>query len=261
MDSFEKYNQKPDKAPFKKLEASDVRGPSSKFFSLPGHQELVVRKIEDLTIKEEEDGKKTATASIEHWTKQAQLFQNFAERYGIKMAKTNYLFGNDPEFRSNVPKASSPALLAVSERISGESLNAMKEVDEKAEAEIDAMFSGLFSSLHDSYKENGYSWGDFGNWQMMYGTAPKENEPHVYIVDIGPQMTNWSELPAENKEVDFWIDLEWIVGEMRTMEKKIRGKKKKFETARKVLSEIVSQMPIPTDERAEPFRKKVLKRI
>jgi len=155
INPFEIFTQKSDKAPFKEWKESDLKSYSSDFFSLPEHPDVLVRKIVPLQMKKNEDGKVTAKKAIETWSAKAKEFQNFAEGVGIKMAKTSYFVGNDPRFKSNIPKESSPAFMAMTEIIDGKNLEQLSEVDEKTADEIDTMFASLFSALFDSYKENG----------------------------------------------------------------------------------------------------------
>jgi len=260
MDSFEKYEQKPDKAPFKKWTNSDIEGASSDFFSLPDHPDQVVRKIVSLKMKKEK-GKMTAREDIHHWLEKAKSFQDFAERYGINVAKTSYFFGSDPRFKTDIPKKEKPALMAITDRISGESFAEMEEVNEKAAVEIDAIFSNLYSGLIDSYNKNGDWWTDNGNGQAVWGTAPREKEPHVYVVDIDPKVGKWSDVPLANRETAFWFELEWVFKEMKEMEQKISAPKKEFEKAREILSQIITEMPVPTTEDDRKLREEIKKEI
>ncbi len=257
MDSFEKYEQKPDKAPFKSWKESDIEGYSSEFFNLPEHPGLVIRKIVPLAVKEI-DGKKTAENAIAYWTEQSKIFQNFADRYGIRMAKTSYFVGNDPKWKSSVPKESKPVFMAATERIMGKNLRAMNSIDEKALEEIDAMFSGLFLSLYDAYNESGYTWGDFNNGQVVYGTAENDTEPHPYIVDVDPLMKKWNEEQQDFKEMNFWNYASLIFSNMQELKKRIAGENKNFEKANIVLSKILSEMPEPSDGKAKTLRFEII---
>ncbi|MCX6738825.1 MAG: hypothetical protein NT098_02095 [Candidatus Parcubacteria bacterium] len=257
MDSFEKYEQKPDKAPFKSWEKSVIEGYSSEFFTLPEHPELVIRKIVPLAVKEI-DGKKTAKKAIEYWTEQSKIFQNFADKYGIRMAKTSYFVGNDLKFKSSVPKESRPVFMAATERILGKNLRVLNSLDEKALAEIDALFSGLFLSLYDAYNESGYTWEDFNNSQVMYGTAENDTEPHVYIVDVDPLMKEWNEPQQDFKEMNFWNYASLVFSDMEELKKRIVGENKNFEKADIVLTKIISEMPEPADNKARKLRFQII---
>ncbi|MCX6736311.1 MAG: hypothetical protein NTZ13_04470 [Candidatus Parcubacteria bacterium] len=252
MDSFEQYEQKPDKAPFKEWKDSDLQGFSSELFSLPDHPELVIRN--SVTLPD----KGNIMDMVDFWSGRAKDFRNFAEKYGIKMAKTSYFVGSDPKFKTNIPKEASPMFMAATERIDGKNLSALNEINEKAEKEIDALFSGLFSALYDASKENGYSWEDYGNGQVMYGTAPGEKEQHVYIVDVDPLMTNWETIPRERKDFFFWTNMNWIFKEMEELEKRVVNKSKKFQSAHEILSKIISEMPEPADDKAKELRFEII---
>ncbi|MFA5831152.1 MAG: hypothetical protein WC878_04975 [Candidatus Paceibacterota bacterium] len=256
MDSFEKYEQKPDKAPFKKWEYSDMIGGASEFFSLPKYPDAIVRTIKALAIKKE-NGKLTAKKDVEHWRKQVKIFQNFTERYGIKTAKTGYFFGSDPKYKTNIPKDEKPMLMSATERIDGENIEEMRDIDETAAEKLDMIFSGMFSSLRDSYKENGYYWGDYSNKQILYGTAPNEKEAQAYVVDVGPIMTNLENMAPDKKESFFWKEAHRLFGEMTGVETKLAGEKKKLEKARAVLSQIIAKTSIPTEKNSQRLREEI----
>jgi hypothetical protein len=260
MNPFEIFKQKPDKAPFKEWKSSNLRGGSADFFELPEFPDLVIRKCEEFEIKM--NGKKlTDVEAIAYWTERAKALRAFADRYGIKMAKTRYFAGNDPRFKTDIPKASSPAFMAATDKISGKNLEEISEINDKTATEIDMMFSGLFNGLCDSYNENSCWWRDYGNTQMMYGAAPGEKDLHVYLVDTDPRMTNWNEFLPARKEYIFWFDADHLFNEMRKLEKKYAHGTKQFENARKTLAELIAKMPVPTNETALDGRERLIGKI
>lgn len=257
MNPFEIFKQKPDKAPFENWKPSKLRGGSAEFFDLPAHPEIVVRKFSEFGVKQ--DGKNLTNAeSIGYWSERAKALEGFADRYGIKMAKTGYFVGNDPRFTSETEGESSPAFMAATEKISGKNLKEIPEFDEKSAVEVDNMFSGLFAGIRDSYNEDGYWWRDYGNTQVMYGIAPKETEPHVYIVDVDPRMAKWNEFLPQRKEYIFWSDMGLIFEKMKELEKKYAHSTKQFENARKTLADIITKMPVPTNETAIDLREQLI---
>ena len=257
---FEIFTQKPDKAPFKEWERSRLQGGSATFFELPEFPDFVIREC--LSFKIKEKGKElTDEEAVAYWSERAKALQGFADRYNIKMAKTRYFFGNRPKFKSNIPKESNPALMAMTDKISGKNLQEVSEIDEKMAIEIDQMFSGYFSSLLDSYNENGYYWADYGNSQMMYGTVPGEKEPHLYIVDVDPRMEKWDEFSPRGREYSFWKEIDWVFDHMEKLEKKYAHGTKQFENARKTIAEIIEKMPVPTNETAIDLREQLMAKI
>jgi hypothetical protein len=259
MNPFEIFTQKPDKAPFKEWKRSDIRGGSATFFELPEFPDLVIRKSQSFEVKE--DGKKlTVAETVKYWSERAKALQRFADRYGIKMAKTRYFAGNDPYFKSVISKESCPAFMSATDKISGKNLEEIFEINDKMAVEIDIMFSGIFSGLYDSLNENGYYWEDYGNSQIMYGTAPSEKESHVYIVDTDPRMGKWNEL-SQRREYAFWNEIDWVFGHMKALEKKYAHGTKQFENARKTLAEIIEKMPVPTNETAIDLRERLIHKL
>lgn len=254
---FEMFTQKPDKAPFKEWKSSSLKGGSATFFKLPEFPDLVIRKCKEFDVNV---GKKKLTdaEAVTYWSERAKALQGFADRYGVKMAKTRYFAGNDPKFKSSIPKESSPAFMAATDKISGRNLKEISEIDEKMATEIDFMFSGLFSGLYDSLNENGYYWADYGNSQVMYGTAPDEKESHVYIVDTDPRMEKWNKFSLCEKEYYFWNEITWVFGQMKALEKKYAHGTKQFENARKTLTDIIKKMPVPTNETAIDLREELM---
>lgn len=261
INPFEIFTQKPDKAPFKEWKSSDLKGGTAEFFELPEFPDRVIRKFEGFDVKV--GGKMLSTKeAVDYWGVRGKELKNFSERYGIKMARTNYFVGNDPRFRSIVPKSSRASFMAETDKISGKNLEEMKEVEEKAVEEIDAMFSSLFTALRDSYEKDEYWWGDYGNRQVMYGTAPKETESHVYIVDVDPRISKWSEYTKREQEYTFWHDTDWVFNEMRKMEKKYAHDTKPFENARKSLAELIEKTPVPEiSETAVDLREQLMNKI
>ena len=235
-------NEKKDKAPFGEFETSDLVGNSVDFYNIINRPDVVVRKIAPINKNKEE-----RNTSLNELIKDGNNFKKFAERYGIKMADTHYFFGNDPDFKTGVPKEEQPAFMAVTDRIAGQNLDEMREFDEKATVEIDAMFSGLFRSLHDSFNENGIWWTDFYSGQIMYGTAPNSTEPHLYIVDVDPWMKDW--VGGEYGKDQYFWECIILFNEMRALEPKIAGGNKQFQKARETLSDIITEMPV--SEKAE----------
>jgi hypothetical protein len=256
---FEIFTQKPDKAPFKEWKRSNLQGGSATFFELPEFPDLVIRKSQSFEVKE--GGKKlTVAETVKYWSERAKALQRFADRYGIKIAKTRYFAGNDPYFKSAISKESCPAFMSATDKISGKNLEEISEVDDKMAVEIDTMFSGIFSGLYDSLNESGYYWTDYGNSQVMYGIAPNEKESHVYIIDTDPRMEKWNELP-QRKEYAFWNEINWVYDEMSSIEYKYMHGTKQFENARKALVNIIEKMPIPTNETAIDLRGQLIEKM
>jgi len=257
--------QNPDKAPFKDWAPSDFKGWQAELFTLPGHEDLVVRRSVKLNVLP--DGRKVSIAEgIKDWSMRAEKMKGFCDKYGIRMAKTSYFVGNNPRFHPKLSREEekavgvseeSPALMAVTERIDGKNLMQFREFDEKMKEEIDAMFSGLFTNLFETYTHDneGYFWYDYGNGQIVYGVAPGEKEKHLYVVDVDPSMENWIDVATrkEDKERTFWRELESIFHRMRDMEPKTQSGK--LERSRAVLQKILSELPELPDSFLARLRK------
>ena len=256
-----------DKSPFVGLEKSfDIIGISADFYELPRHPELIVRKCfvskrliervrNELSAPEykkldpEKMKELTRKKKMEQMIKNAGEFEKMGEQYHLRMAKTNYIVGNDPV-------SGERAIFAVTDRISGETnLNKMSAVPKELEGEIDEMYAGFFLHLRDSYLENGTFWRDFKNSQVMCGTKYGEKEQHAYIIDVDPVMGSWFEFkqpehkkiakerPMEYREWSFWEEIEITLLNLKRVEEK--SSSKKFEKAREVVKDIIKDTRFP----------------
>lgn len=253
-----------DKSPFVGLERShDIIGVSADFYDVPGHSELIARKCylpdslyqrvcgeldapEYKKLNEKERDEMKRKKIIEQMVRGAGEFQKTGERYHLRIAKTDYVIGKDPETGID-------AIFAITERISGNTnLYNMTTIPKELESEVDEMYAGLFSHFKDSYLENGTFWRDFKNSQVMCGAKYGETKQHPYIVDVDPIMTTWFEpkrpkyekfaknKPIEYREWNFWNELEIGVALMLDAEEKTPSKN--FEKARKVLEDILKDI-------------------
>ena len=243
--------------PFVGLQKSnDFFGPNAIFYDLPDHPELVVRKCftpkeimenikEELqkseTYKnytEEELEKIAKKKKIEQLIKNASEFQKIGERYGLKMAKTSYVIGTDPD-------SGEPDVFAVTERIVGENLDSMEFFSEQMAKEVDEMYVGLFSHLKDSYLENGTFWRDFRNDQVIYGSKIGKTELHPYIIDVDPLTVSWNDHVMidgrENKEDLFWSRIGLAFINMEEIEGK--NTSVKLKKAREMINAIIKTVP------------------
>ncbi len=251
--------------PFSEWEKSkDITGDTCVFYDIPGHPELVARKMEFMP---EDRPEFTESEAREYWEKRIGEFQKIAERYGIPVAKTRYVFDNDPV-------SGEPSFFAITDRIRGESLDKITSFDKHAEEELDNMYVGILSHMKESYMEGEYAWGDFGNQQIMYGIESDGNEshkkePHPYIVDVEPRVSPWEDKidprsnrsAEEKKEHVFWQNLAGAVAEMTETELKTESGRMAFVKAREALRQIMKELPEPMGQDTKEIRLRVLEEI
>lgn len=261
MENMSKENTG-DSMPFVNLEKSkDISGQSAMFYDVPGHPELVIRKC--LVLKSvmgnidkelaesdeykdylpEELEKVKNKKKVEELVKNAGDFQKMGERYGLKIAKTSYAIGTDP----NLEK---PGIFAVTDRIVGENLATEPSFSEKMEGEIDKVYAGIFAHFRDSYMEKSAFWKDFKNSQIMLGKKEGDIESSPYIIDVDPLMISWSDpkhcKTEEDREAVFWSRVGLVFTEMKDTERKTLSGD--FSRAKEVLNDIIRTIPEPNGD-------------
>jgi len=247
-------------APFSELIDSDIKGPSSEFYQDPKHPELVIRES-FIPLVEKYHEEQPEDKIPEYWAERAKDFKALGEKYGLHIAKTDFVIGRSP-------KSGQKVLFAVTDRIEGENLKNIVSIPKEAEKEVDGMYKGIFSHIADSYRDDEYYWDDFRNDQVVYGKAPKEEESHPYIVDVDLNMHTWEnaqllkkrgeEAAKENKEYRFWEQILMVLRAMNDSEEKIEEKHPNFSEARAKLEEIIKTTTMPTGEKAREMRLAVL---
>jgi len=256
---------KPDKAPFLDLIPSCFQGTSAVLYELSGVPDLIVRTTAKFGGCPEKK-KLTTKEEIVHWTKRIHEFLVFIRICGIRMADTNYLFGNDLTFRPRLTRAQeenmkiseeSPALLMTTVRVDGKNLDEMTSFDLNAIGEIDDLFSGFFFGFFDSYKKTTTWWKDFCNAQFVYGTLSGSLEPHVYLIDAEPKMSEWRSFDAYEKEYHFWREIVLGLDQLSRLERKFVGTDLVCTKTREMWKQIISEMPIPSAEVTQGYRERI----
>jgi len=233
-------SERPDH-PFAKLRGSDIRGNNSVFYNVPDRSDIVVRKS-FVNVHGEGSEEMTIHERAEYLKHQADEFRKIIERYGIKMAKTDYVIGTDPE-------KDRPAIFGVTERINGENLDKMSVLDKEMIDKVDELYTKIIAGLIDSYLEDGYSWYDPNNTQFVFGKAEGDEKPDIYLVDVDPHIFKWDNLElqkimkVEGKEGLFWKKMSWVRMNMDDMERKVGEKGFKFAKAREMLEKAKVEIP------------------
>ena len=243
--------------------SKDVKGDTCQFYDIPGHHELLGRKMDFMP----DDGIELSRSEAkEYWKKCIDEFQKIIHRYSMRIPKTRFILDNDGTLGK-------PSFFAVTERINGESLNKIPTFDKKAAEELDIMYTGILSHIKESYLEDGYVWGDFAaNQQIMYGTAPNGNkldeEPHPYLIDVEPRVSlwKWKDVvdPQENRSLEekkehaFWQGFSYTVFEMAETELKTKNARMSFVKSREEIAKILKELPEPKGQDTKDIRLRVL---
>jgi hypothetical protein len=242
--------------------SKDIKGDTCQFFDVPGHPELLGRKMDFMPDDKPELSRSEAK---EYWKKCITEFKKIVHRYDMRIPKTRFVFDDDET-------SGKPSFFAVTERINGESLNKIPTFDKKAAEELDTMYTGILSHTKESYLEDGYVWGDFAaNQQIMYGTEPngnksEEEEPHPYLIDVEPRVSLWKDTVdpedtrslEEKKEHAFWQSFSYTVFEMAETELKTESGRKSFAKSREALAKMVKELPEPNGQDTKNIRLRVL---
>ena len=235
--------------PFTELEKSDLKGVTSKLFTVPGHEDIVVRKSfvnvpyekreewesKYANLSEEEKRKMMIYERMEYLRNKAVEFKKIIDRLGIRMAKTDYVIGTDT-------KTDKPALFGATERIEGKSLEEITLLDKDLAEKVDNLYAKIIIDLVESYKKELYFWCDPQNSQFVYGKTEKDNKQDIYLVDVDPDILNWKDVAMENKEHLFWNRLTCILFEMEEAEGKTDEKGFRFKKAREAVEKAKTEI-------------------
>lgn len=123
----------------------------------------------------------------------ANQFKEIINSLGIRMAKTDYLVGDNSSF----PK--DPTLFAVTERINGEGLDRISNWSKEMVDKIDDIYAKVIRAFIDSYQGNGKAWHDLRNGQFIYGKTEVDEKPDIYLVDADPAIMDWGDPRFEEK--------------------------------------------------------------
>ena len=223
--------------PFIALEKSDLKGVTSKLFSVPGHEDMVVRKSFVNVPKEEDEKteKMTIHEKAEYLRNKAVEFKKIIDRIGIHMAETTYVIGTDQ-------KTEKPTLFATTERINGKSLEEMTLMDKDLAEKVDDLYAKIINDLVDSYKKEHHFWCDPQNAQFVYGNTEKDEKSDIYLVDVDPDILDWNAIQEEDKEHLFWNRLACVLFEMEEIEEKASEKDFHFKKSREAIDHAKTEM-------------------
>lgn len=226
--------------PFVNLRGSDIRGDTAIFYSVPGKPDMVVRKS-FVNVHGEGSEQTSIQERAEYLRHQAVEFRKIMDRMGIRMAKTDYVIGTDPE-------TDKPSIFGVTDRIEGESFDKIKILDKETAEKIDDLYAKIIADNIDSYLKNSYSWYDPKNEQFMLGKAPGDEKPNIYLVDVDPNIFKWDNHDMQKKfnigkEGLFWQQMRYIFMAMDDMGRKVDEKGFKFEKARKEFERAKMEIP------------------
>jgi len=220
--------------PFTELEKSDLKGITSNLFTVPGHEDMVIRKS-FVNVSNEDAPEMTIHQKAEYLRNKAVEFKKIVDRLGIRMAKTDYIIGTDP-------KMNRPALFGVTERIDGKSLEETTLLDKDLVEKVDTLYSKIIIDLINSYKKELYFWCDPQNSQFVYGKTEKDSKQDIYLVDVDPDILNWKDVAMESKEHLFWNRLTCILFEMEEAEGKTGEKGFRFKKAREAIDNAKTEL-------------------
>ncbi|MFA5831153.1 MAG: hypothetical protein WC878_04980 [Candidatus Paceibacterota bacterium] len=234
------FAEKPD-YPFAVLrEGSDFKGNKSKFYHIPD-EDTVIRKS-FVNVHGEGSEKMDIHERAEYLQEQVNEFKKIVGEYGIRMAKTDYVIGTDPE-------ENRPAIFGVTERIEGENLEKMAVLDKETAEKVDDLYAKLIACFTESYLKNFYFWFDPKNEQFVFGKAQRDEKPDIYLVDVDPNIVKWDnqelqkELKVKGKKELFWRKMNWLRTEMSDMERKVNEKGFTFTRAREALEKAKMEIP------------------
>ncbi|MCX6736312.1 MAG: hypothetical protein NTZ13_04475 [Candidatus Parcubacteria bacterium] len=230
----QRFNDGKEDHPFVRLKESDIRGDSSEFYNIPGKSDVVVRKS-FVNVHGEGSAEQTIKERVDYLRNQANEFRKITDRLGIRVAKTDYVIGRDPELDQ-------PAIFAVTERIEGESLDNLIFIDKEMAEKIDDLYAKIISGCIDSYFENGYWWIDPKNSQFVYGKAPGDEREDIYLVDVDPNVFSWDD-PKIYKNSVFWHEMMWIESEIFDMEREVDEQNFKLVKSREMLERARNEVP------------------
>ncbi len=229
-----RLNEEKEDHPFTRLRSSDIRGNTSVFYNIPERPDVVVRKS-----FVNMDDEKAETASIhekaEFLHHRLSEFKKIIGRLGIRMAKTDYLIGRDPE-------RDRPVIFGVTERIEGKSLEDMTVLDKETAEKADGVYAKIIFDLFNSYKENSYFWSDPKNAQFIFGKTKEDEKPEVYLVDVDPDIIDWSSVSEDSKEHVFWNRLFILLSQIETLEEKTYEKGYRFKKSREAIDTIKGEL-------------------
>lgn len=151
---------------------------TGKLFSIARHPEVVLRREDiDISTKEKLD------TQIENIKKAKELFSLLSSQYGMNIAETSYVVGQNSEGQGES--------YALVETISGKNLCDLEIIDKQAKKEIDICFSRYLMYMLHALENGGEYWSDMNSQQVVYGTRQGEDVPHAYVVDIDPITQLW----------------------------------------------------------------------
>ena len=235
----EKTAQK-EKPPFTELDFTR-HGNSSLFYAVPGVDDRVVRKS-FVNVKEKDGVKMNTHEKAEYLRNKTVQFKKIIDTLPVTMAKTEYIIGASPT-------NGSPAIFGVTELIDGKSLDDIPVLDKETAEKMDDIYAKIVAHLIDSYEQNDYFWYDPLMSQFMYGKAPGDTEPKVYLIDVDPNIVKWDD-PELGNEYPFLGKEELLQGRLNLLAREATSLKKKtsdptaFSKTRNMLALLGVKMPV-----------------
>jgi hypothetical protein len=159
----------------------------------------------------------------------------------VRIAKTDYIIGAD--FATG-----KPCLYGVTRWIDGKNLKSIVFLDKKTAVQIDELYAKIISGSIAAYFTNGYFWFDPKNEQFVFGKAEGDKKPHIYLVDVDPNVFRWGDDEVKQrfdlkKETLFFAQIQQIVYDLNDLERKITEKCHLFSKTRKRIERIKRKMP------------------
>jgi|GEM_PF-1733169 len=119
----------------------------------------------------------------------AKLVKSVFERlesYGLRLPNPKFLLGKDPE--------GTPSLLTVVDKIDGVNFDDIEPLpigdQERYRDILDQLCCTVYQYIADSIDRDLPYYDDFNEGQFMLGTGPKDHDPQIYFVDLGPSILN-----------------------------------------------------------------------
>ena len=205
--------------PFCNLDMANIIGNKSKFYRSGENKDFLIRRS-FVNIEDPEGDSDLSLSEKEAFLRNKIVqFKKIIANLPVNMVKCDYIIGKDPV--KNIP-----VIYVTTENIDGENLNELSVLKKETAEKIDALYAQIIDELVKQYRENDYSWFDPNNGQFMYGKAPDDKKPDVYLVDLDPNVFKWDD-PDLKRRIGISGQrllqnrITWIISEIGNLEKKV----------------------------------------
>ena len=225
-----------DRLPFPALTA--VKGTSHHGLSeLAKDPETVIRK-ERLRLGGLTDEGPTSAKTTKKLSEGKQMFTDLREKYNVPVPDFEYVIAENPD------KQGTPWLYTVTEKVHGQNLEEVQSFNKQEVGEVDNALSGTTRQIGDAYNQNGVYWLDADKGQFMLGRKKGDTAARVYATDLEPRTGTFA--GTKTSEYELLAKLHNLLENVEHVEARSGGVR--LEKSRKVLSELLSNLPPPGPE-------------